>query len=128
MARRHLSLFINGQGHSVLHRSGFSWLAFVGLPLWAVHRRLWWCLPLTLLLPYGLHEAANALLDGLPSPDAQGLLAIVWLLGESWFMGHWADRMHLMWLRWRGYALTATEIPPERWPRHAPFNVVRERD
>lgn len=116
MARRNLSLFINGQGRSVLHRSGFSWLAFVGLPLWALHRRLWWALPLTLLLPFALHTAANALLDLLPSTDAQGLLAIGWIAGESWAMGRWANRWYLHWLRWRGYQLTATELPPDRWP------------
>lgn len=116
MARRNLSLFINGHGRSVLHRSGFSWLAFVGLPLWAVHRRLWWCLPLTLLLPALMYGLVDTLLNRLPSPNAQGLLAIGWLVAQSWFMGRWANRWHLHWLRWRGYQLTATELPPEQWP------------
>lgn len=125
MARRKLSLFINGQGRSVLHRSGFSWLAFVGLPLWALHRRLWWALPLTLLLPFALHTAANALLDLLPSTDAQGLLAIGWIAGESWAMGRWANRWHLRWLRWCGYQLTATELPPGQWPAPPTFATTQ---
>ena len=127
MARRNLSLFINGQGRSVLHRSDFSWLAFVGLPLWALHRRLWWALPLTLLLPHALHTAANALVGLLPSTDAQGLLAIAWIVGESWVMGRWANRWHLWWLRWRGYQLTATELPPEQWPGHDAERSLKER-
>lgn len=125
MARRKLSLFINGQGRSVLHRSGFSWLAFVGLPLWALHRRLWWALPLTLLLPFALHTAANALLDLLPSTDAQGLLAIGWIAGESWAMGRWANRWHLRWLHGRGYQLTATELPPGQWPAPPTFAATQ---
>lgn len=124
MARRNLSLFINGHGRSVLHRSGFSWLACVGLPLWALHRRLWWALPLTLLLPLALHTAANALLDLLPPTDAQGLLAMAWIAGESWAMGRWANRWHLRWLRWRGYQLTATELPPDQWPERPSVAAV----
>ena len=44
------------------------------------------------------------------------LLAIAWIVGESWAMGRWANRWHLRWLRWRGYQLTATELPPDQWP------------
>lgn len=127
MSRRELSLFINGQGRSALHRSGFSWLAFVGLPLWALHRRLWWALPLTLLLPFALHAFVNALPVSWLSTDAQALLAIAWIVGESWAMGHWANRWHLWWLTWRGYQLTATELPPDRWPRHPAFDPPAPR-
>ena len=127
MARRNLSLFINEAGRSVLYRNGFSWMAFVALPLWAVHRRLWWCLPPALLLPALLHGLVNVLLERLPSEDAQGLLAIGWLIGESWFMGHWANRAHLAWLHRRGYRLTATEVPPDRWPRHPAFTPQAQR-
>lgn len=128
MARRNLSLFINGAGRSVLYRNGFSWWAFVALPLWAVHRRLWWCLPLTLLLPALVYGLVNdLLLERLSSAKAQGLLAIGWLVAQSWFMGHWANRAHLAWLHWRGYQLTATEVPPDRWPRHPAFTPLEPR-
>ena len=41
---------------------------------------------------------------------------MAWIAGESWAMGRWANRWHLRWLRWRGYQLTATELPPDQWP------------
>jgi hypothetical protein len=125
MARRNLSLFIDARGRTVLHRSGFSWLAFVALPLWALHRRLWWLVPLSLVGLAWVHGAANWLMERFPSQDVQGALAALWLLGESWFMGRHANRLHLAWLRWRGYALTATEVAPEQLAKHA-LQVTRQ--
>jgi hypothetical protein len=121
MARRNLSLFIDARGRSVLHRSGFSWLAFIALPLWALHRRWWWLLVLSLPLLLALHSGANMLMDGLAPASVQGEVAVTWLLAESCFMGFVANRAHGAWLRWRGYQLTATELPPERLPTPLPL-------
>jgi hypothetical protein len=118
MARRNLSLFIDARGRSALHRSGFSRLAFVALPLWALHRRLWWLVPLSLVGLAWVHGAANWLMERFPSPDVQGALASLWLLAESWFVGRHANRLHLALLRRQGYALTATEVPPDQLARH----------
>lgn len=126
MARRNLSLFIDAGGRSALHRSGFSWLAFVGLPLWALHRRLWWLVPLSLVGLAWVHGAVNTLLELLPSTDGQGALAGLWLLGESWFVGRHANRLHLWLLQRRGFVLTATEIVPAQLPTHPPFAAWRE--
>ncbi|EHR70066.1 Protein of unknown function (DUF2628) [Burkholderiales bacterium JOSHI_001] len=121
MARRNLSLFIDARGRSVLHRSGFSWLAFIALPLWALHRRLWWLLIFSLPLLVGLHSGANMLMDLLAPASVQGEVALSWVLFESWFMGAMANRAHWAWLRWRGYQLTATELAPERMPTLQPL-------
>jgi hypothetical protein len=121
MARRNLSLFIDARGRSVLHRSGFSGLAFIALPLWALHRRLWWLLIICLPLLVALHSGANMLMDLLAPASVQGEVALSWLLVESWFMGTVANRAHGAWLRWRGYQLTATELALERVPQTPPW-------
>jgi hypothetical protein len=111
MARKNLSIYIDGRGRSALHRSGFSWLAFIALPLWALQRRLWLVCLLSLALTWALHGVANAAIELTHDEDAQGLLALAWLLGESTFMGWQANRFHEWLLARRGYVMTATERP-----------------
>lgn len=111
MARRNLSLYIDGRGHSVLLRSGFSWLAFLALPLWALHRRLWWVALLAAGLTYGFWWAVNAAAGWLGGDTAPGLAVIgTWAL-ESCLLGRYANRAHQAWLTRRGYVMTATELP-----------------
>lgn len=111
MARRNLSLYIDAQGRSVLLRSGFSRLAFVALPLWALHRRLWLAALLLLPLTYGFWWAVNQLLGLLPGDTAPGLGVIGVFAVESWLVGRYANAAHRAWLRRRGYVMTATELP-----------------
>ena len=111
MAQKNLSIYIDGRGRSALHRSGFSWLAFLALPLWALHRRLWLVCLLSLPLTWALHGVANAAIELTHNEDAQGLLALAWLLGESAFMGWQANRFHEWLLGRRGFVMTATERP-----------------
>jgi len=111
MASKNLSIYIDGRGRSALHRSGFSWLAFLALPLWALHRRLWLVCLLSLPLTWALHGVANAAIELTHNEDAQGLLALAWLLGESVFMGWQANRFHEWLLGRRGFVMTATERP-----------------
>lgn len=116
MARKNLSIYIDSRGRSALHRSGFSWLAFVALPLWALQRRLWLVCLLSLPLTWGLHLVVNAAIELTDNESAQGLLALAWLLGESVFMGAWANRFHAWLLARRGYVMTATERPVAAQP------------
>jgi hypothetical protein len=41
MAYRRYSIYSDRSGHLALHCAGFSWIAALSLPLWAVPRRLW---------------------------------------------------------------------------------------
>lgn len=111
MARKNLSIYIDERGRSALHRSGYSWLAFIALPLWALQRRLWLVCLLALPLTWALHVMANAAIELTDNADAQGALALAWLLGESVFMGWQANRLHGWLLARRGYVMTATERP-----------------
>lgn len=106
-----LSLYINARGESVLHRTGFSWLAAVAWPLWALHRRLWWVLLLSLPLTAALHTVVNGLIELVRGDTAQGLLALLWLVGWSLAAGRWANALHRRLLEKGGYRMTATELP-----------------
>lgn len=105
-----LTLYINARGRMRLHWSGFSWLAFVSLPLWALRRRLWLTC-LVLLLTWLLHSFADFALSRLPEGDLQGWLGLGWLFAESWCAGRYANRWHGLVLERRGYVATATELP-----------------
>lgn len=107
-----LSLYIDARGRSVVHRTGFSWLAAIGLPLWALHRRLWWVLLASLPLTLAAHLLANALIGLVPGPTASSWSALAWMVGWSWAMGRWANRGHRHLLERAGYVMTATELPP----------------
>lgn len=107
-----LSLYIDTRGRTVLHRSGFSWLAALASPLFALHRRLWWTLLASLPATMALHSVINLSIEQLPGEVAQGLAALGWLLGWSWACGRWANDWHRRLLRRAGYTMTATELPP----------------
>jgi hypothetical protein len=109
-----LSLFMNPAGRVAVHRTGFSWLAALALPLWALHRRLVLAfialLPLTLVL----HNAvANVILWITQDDLLASALALAWLAAWSLLAGRYANAAHRRWLERRGYAMTATELPDE---------------
>ena len=105
-----LSLYINPRGASVLHRSGFSWLAALAWPLWALHRRLWWVLLLSFPLTTAVHAVANLAIGLVPGETTQGALALAWLIGWSFVSGRWANALHQRLLERAGYRMTATEL------------------
>lgn len=105
-----LSLYINPRGASVLHRTGFSWLAAVAWPLWALHRRLWWVLLASLPLTVALHTVVNWAIGFVPGETAQGVLALAWLVGWSFVAGRWANGLHRHLLERAGFLMTATEL------------------
>ncbi len=106
-----LSLYVDDSGRSALHRGGFSWLAAIALPLWALHRRLWrTLLAVSLLLPL-LHALLSRLIETVPDQATQGLLALAWLLAWSLACGAVANRWHRHCLERAGYRMIATELP-----------------
>jgi hypothetical protein len=106
-----LSIYIEPTGASVLHRSGFSWLAAVAWPLWALHRRLWWVLLASLPMTFGLHTFVNWAIGLVPGETPQGALALAWVIGWSFASGRWANALHQRLLERAGYRMTATEPP-----------------
>lgn len=102
---RRLQLFAHPDGRTVLHQSGFSWLAALSLPIWALQRGL---RPL----------AAVALVAQLvPGPlllmlGASDLMA----LGGAWLLmvgfGLAAARLHAAWMHRHGWIVLAQEPLP----------------
>lgn len=117
MPRSKLSLYIDDRGRSRLVRSGFSWLAFLALPLWAAHRRWWSLALLSAPLLWGLHWAV---LTGLDRFDAEsgwpGAALLAWWLAESVVLGRLANGWHHRWLLRQRYRMTATELAEAELP------------
>lgn len=100
-----LQLFAHPDGRTVLHEHGFSWLAMLALPVWALQRGLralaalamvGLLLPGPLLLMLGVPELAT--------------LACAWLLMLSY--GFLAPRLHAAWMRRSGWMVLAEEPLP----------------
>lgn len=97
-----LSLYVNDDGRTVLHYSGFSFLAGMVPVVWALHRRLYGVAALTLI--YAI--AYNFLVDGL----TLGIQSAVYFVQVA-VLGTLANRFHAWLLRRRGWILTAKELP-----------------
>lgn len=103
---RRLQLFAHPDGRTVLHQSGFSWLAMLALPVWALQRdlRAVAAVALVALLvpgPLLLMLGASDLLT----------LGIAWLLMLSY--GMLAPRLHAAWMRRHGWIVLAQEPLPD---------------
>lgn len=107
MAR--LSLHVDDAGRTALLRGGWSWLAALALPLWALHRQLWkTALPLTLAVLL-LHGLVGLAIDAAGDDAVVGLLALAWLSAWSAGCGAAANRAHAWLLRRAGYRVVAVE-------------------
>jgi hypothetical protein len=96
------SLYVNDDGRTVLHYSGFSFLAGMAPVVWALHRRLYGIAALTLV--YSI--AYGYLVDGL-TLDMQSAVYVV----QVAVVGGLANRMHAYLLERGGWILTAKELP-----------------
>jgi hypothetical protein len=107
-----LSIFVNSQGRTALHRSGWSWLAVLSLPLWALRRNLWRTLAALLIALPLLLAALDVAIKTIPGERTQGWLALAAIVGWSISCGALANRWHLRCLHRAGYQMIATEAQP----------------
>lgn len=107
-----LSIFVNSQGRTALHRSGWSWLAALSLPLWALRRNLWRTLAALLIALPLLLAALDVAIKTIPGERTQGWLALAGIVGWSIACGALANRWHLRCLHRAGYQMIATEAQP----------------
>jgi hypothetical protein len=107
-----LSIFANDQGRTALHRSGWSWLAALSLPLWALRRSMWRTLAALLFALPLLLTALDVAIKAIPDERTQGWLGLAGILGWSIACGALANRWHLRNLHRAGYQLIATETQP----------------
>jgi len=107
-----LRLYVDERGRLAMNDAGFSWLAAISLPLWALQRRLYVLAVVALVVA----AAVNVGLD----PSAQAIAFVVQFLA----FGALANRLHRAWLERRGWRVTAEE-PAAGAP--APPPAVPER-
>ena len=107
MAR--LAIYMNEAGDSVVHHAGFSWLAAVVVPVWALQRRLY----KTAIVTFAINRFAEttvvpwmALIPGevLRTGVQVGYVIVWWLL-----CGFGANVFHRIVLERAGYFMTSAE-------------------
>jgi len=114
MADRYYSIYADRSGCLAMHRSGFSWIAALYPPLWAVPRRLW----LACLGWLAISLSAKALLLALlfhlalTGRDIFGIYLGAILI-ECWVLGRFANSFHRWWLQRHGYVLIAATPPAQ---------------
>ena len=108
MADRYYSIYADRSGRLALHRSGFSWIAALYPPLWAVPRRLWLACLGWLAISLSAKALLLVLLFHLPLLGAgAGGIYLGAVLIERCVLGRFANSFHRWWLQRRGYVLIA---------------------
>jgi|SRR5690349_15235045 len=97
---RRLRLYVDDRGRLAMNDSGFSWLAAISLPLWALQRRL-----------YALAVVALAVGAAVNLGLESGAQAIAFVLQFVGF-GAFANRLQRWHLERGGWRLTAEEPAP----------------
>ncbi len=109
-----LSLYADAQGNTALHESGFSWMAAVSLPIWALQRQH----PALAAVSLLLQLAAGALVARLALDD---MVQVALYAGSAGAIGFLAGPLRVWLLRRRGWVLSALEPPPRpRQPQGQP--------
>ena len=94
---RRLRLYVDERGRLAMNEAGFSWLAAISLPLWALQRQLYVFAVVALVVVI----AANALLVG-PAE-------VVVYVFQVAVPGALANQLHRAYLERTGWRLTAEE-------------------
>jgi Protein of unknown function (DUF2628) len=111
MAR--LAIYMHACGDSVAYRSGFSWLAALALPVWALRKRLYKTALVALLVQLALNASAPRLGELFDSDITKAIVGLLYL-GVYWLIPGWlASRWHRRVLEQTGYFQVAVE-PPAR--------------
>ena len=97
-----LRLYTDERGRCAIHQSGFSWLAAVALPVWALQRRLYFVTAVGMAFGVGLNLVVARLQLGVT-----GQLAMNVLVGTC--SGALANPLHRLLLERAGWRVTAEE-------------------
>ena len=95
-----LRLYVDARGRLAMNDAGFSWLAAISLPLWALQRRIY----VLAVVALALSAAINLGLDS----GAQSVAFVVQFVA----FGALANRLHRAHLERSGWQLTAEEPAP----------------
>jgi Protein of unknown function (DUF2628) len=100
-----LAIYTNEAGNSVLHRTGFSWMAAIIPPVWALQHRLYRTAIAAFALNAFLIEASALIPAGAPFYGFQ----IGWLLLQTSVAGFGANLYYGIVLERSGYFVTSAE-------------------
>jgi Protein of unknown function (DUF2628) len=105
----HLRIYMHASGDCVLHRSGFSWLAAVALPLWALSKRLYRTALIALVVSVASSQLVSRLLAQIETGAVSGWVAPAYMLAYWMVPGFLATRWHRHVLERSGYFVSADE-------------------
>jgi hypothetical protein len=103
-----LAIYMNEAGNSVLHRTGFSWVAAMFPPLWALQHRLYKTCVATLVIYILLILMIGPVPKDL-SPAGPWIAWIPWFLIQVLGVGFGANPYHRLLLERSGYFMTSAE-------------------
>jgi hypothetical protein len=100
-----LAIYMNEAGDSVVHHVGFSWLAALVAPVWALQRRLYVTSVVTLAINVFVNSVGALIAD-------ETVRAVVWLasfVALCLIFGFGANVFHRLVLERTGYFMTSAE-------------------
>jgi hypothetical protein len=100
-----LAIYMNEAGDSVLHRTGFSWLAATLPPLWALQLRLYKTFVATLVIDIPL----NLIIVRMPDLTSRASVLVSALLFQMLIVGFGANHYYRLMLERSGYFMTSAE-------------------
>jgi len=112
LAMAKLAIYMHTSGDSVLHRSGFSLLAALALPVWALRQRLYKTAFVALLVQLLLMVLVPRLSAQLEGDMTRAIAALLYLCLYWAVPGLFASWWHRHVLARTGYFLVAVEPPP----------------
>jgi Protein of unknown function (DUF2628) len=98
-----LAIYMNDAGKSVLHRTGFSWVAAIIPPIWALQHRLYKTCVVTFVFN-GLTHQTFALM-----PNGARWAELGWAVFLGLVTGFGANLYHRVVLERSGYFITSAE-------------------
>jgi hypothetical protein len=100
-----LAIYMNEAGDSVLHRTGFSWMAAIIPPVWALQHRLYKTCPATTAINILLSQMIALMPNGAPQTGVR----MGWFLFQVLGAGFGANLYHRIVLEHSGYFMTSAE-------------------
>lgn len=105
-----LTIYINPVGNMRVHYTGFSWLAFLSLFLWMIHRRIHIAfIVLSIPVIVLLNIFANWQINQFSYEPTRVVLSLSFSIGWSVIVGKVANEIHRIYLLRSNYQILATE-------------------
>ena len=104
-----LAIYMNEAGDSVVHHVGFSWLAALAVPVWALQRRLYKSAAATAAISLLAEETVVPWTEQIPGTVLRTGVQLGYLLSWWLLFGFGANVFHRIVLEHSGYFMTSAE-------------------